>query len=184
MKKFVRFSLWNHKSKSVYFFWSGFRVDGETDTCGGDTTHPRVGTCTVSSHFTPRSWNPAYLHWIPAFEGQWGWRPSVFSRVNLPGQAAWRTAPEVIPDPQPHALMSLSHPAPQCCHTTHSHGKTSPLIILAALSWIPPLRALFMGHHGRPRKGLAKPGRGQFSWKVNNVVHIRQSATPGLGLSP
>lgn len=42
MEKFIWFSLWNHRSKSVYFSWYGFSVDGETDTNGSDTTHSRV----------------------------------------------------------------------------------------------------------------------------------------------
>lgn len=114
-------------------------------------------------------------------------QPSVFSRMILPGQASWHTAPKVIPEPQPgrpHTVMLLSHPTPQCCHTTYSHGKTSPLIFSASLSWISPIRALFMWHHERPSKGWAKAGCGQFSWKGNNDVHITQSATPDLGISP
>lgn len=142
MEKLICFSLWNRTSTFVYFSWCGFTVDGEADMYGGDTTHSRIDICTVSFHFTPRSWNPDYLHRIPAFEGQWG--PSDGCLVFSAGWSCLDNQHGIL-HPRSSQTHNLGGCMAWCCSATllpsavtHSHGKTSPLMISAALTWIPP----------------------------------------------
>lgn len=150
------------------FSWAVFTVSAETDTFGSDTTHPRIGIYTVSSCFAPRSWNPDCPDGLPSFEGQPAPSEGAFGRLILSRQAVWHAAPEVVPY-QPYQAL---HPyAAQPSHTMllctqHiqevSHDEINPLIILAALNWIPHLRTLF---YGAPQKAKRRSGQ-TWLWAV------------------
>lgn len=89
-------------------------------------------------------------------------------RLILSRQAVWHAAPEVVPY-QPYQAL---HPyAAQPSHTMllctqHiqevSHDEINPLIILAALNWIPHLRTLF---YGAPQKAKRRSGQ-TWLWAV------------------
>lgn len=119
-------SLMKPQVKICVLFWSGFTVDGETETYGGDTTHPRIGICTVSSHFTPEIqtiytrytglWGPVRVNTECFHQGDPAWTGSMaYCTRGHPRPTAWQAScPDVTQPPlHPRAVTQHIHMAQQ-----------------------------------------------------------------------